>query len=116
VIAARKPVILVPGTYASQLKITCQDCGAKWYCPKNLNDQVFWLDEKFIFPPAYNCLLHWVKQKYNEKDKCAGNIDGADIDVVDFGGLSGVTNVDSFLKYNISFISILQKVDPKVPR
>jgi lecithin-cholesterol acyltransferase len=112
-VESRKPVILVPGTYASQLKITCEDCRLKWYCPKNLKDQVFWLDEKYIIPPTYNCLFHWLSQTYNETDKCAGNIEGADIDVIDFGGLAGVTNVDAFLKYNISFIPYYRKLVQK---
>lgn len=104
VVLARKPVILVPGLGASTLWMQTSSSQYKWYCPKNV-DGVVWLNDKYVIPPIFNCILHWIQQKYDPKTQCpTNNEDVLHADTVGFGTLAGITNVDTFTKYNWSFV------------
>ena len=99
-----KPVVLIPGTYASVLQMTGSNMGLQWYCPKKVENSIIWLEEKYFVPPVVNCLLQWVTVHYDAKTDSQVPLPGANIDVYDFGGLGGVSYVDKFIG-NISFVS-----------
>lgn len=102
--ASRKPVILVPGTYASILQAKATNVPLQWYCPKDFDWKTIWLDEAYFVPPRYNCLLKWLSVEYDEKTKSTKNLDGLEIDTLNFGSLDGVSMVDKFSILNVSFI------------
>ena len=104
-IEARRPVILVPGTYASQLQVKADKVDTKWYCPTSFDWTTIWVDEKYFVPPKYNCPMTWFLSKYDEEHNNATEYyDGLEIDTVDFGGLGGVTMIDDCSWFNTSFI------------
>ena len=100
----RRPVILVPGTYASQLQIKLDNYDTYWYCPKTMDWTTVWVDEKFFIPPKYNCMFKWFLSQYNEEYQNVTTMPGVEFDTVDFGGLRGVTMIDNFSTINTSFI------------
>lgn len=98
-----KPVVLLPGTFASLLEITGKGLDLHWYCPKTANHQVFWIDELYFIPPILNCVIEWMRLYYDETTDTITSLKGADIDVVDFGGVGGIAYLDR-IKENVSFI------------
>ena len=96
-VSSNKPVILIPGTYASVLEMTGHDLGHEWYCPKTLNNEVVWINELYLIPPIVNCVLQWVKVYYDAENNAQVSHPNSTIDIVDFGKLTGVTNLDKFI-------------------
>jgi len=105
-----KPVILIPGTYASTLTMAAKDVNLEWYCPKNVQRNVVWVNEKYFIPPLYNCVIQWVTNVYDAKNKKAADYPGTEFDVLDFGGLDGVKSIDSFTPFNFSVIPYYNKI------
>lgn len=101
--ASLKPVILIPGTYASVLQMTGHDLGHQWYCPKTLNNTIIWIDEFYFIPPILNCVIQWAKVYYDSKNNEQVSHPNSTIDILDFGKLTGVTSIDKFIG-NYSFI------------
>ncbi|KAK8845955.1 hypothetical protein M9Y10_020891 [Tritrichomonas musculus] len=101
--ASLKPVILIPGTYASVLQMTGHDLGHQWYCPKSLNNTIIWIDEFYFIPPILNCVIQWAKVYYDSKNNEQVSHPNSTIDILDFGKLTGVTSIDKFIG-NYSFI------------
>lgn len=108
-ILSLKPVVLIPGTYASVLQMTGSDMGLQWYCPKKMENKIIWLEEKYFIPPVVNCLLQWITVHYDAKTDSQVSLPGGNIDTYDFGGLNGVSYVDKFIN-NISFIPYYSKL------
>lgn len=92
-----KPVIFVPGTYASVLQMTGHDLGHQWYCQKSLNNQVVWIDEFYYIPPIFNCVAQWLKIYYDPTTDEQINHPNSTIDIIDFGTLNGMSAIDKFL-------------------
>ena len=106
--ASLKPIILVPGTYASVLEFTGSNSDLEWYCPTKLNEAIVWVNEKYAIPPIYNCLVQWITVHYDSKTNTQTSISGMDVDVYEFGHVAGVTYLDQFVK-NFSFIPYFSK-------
>lgn len=102
-ISSKKPVVLIPGTYASLLQMTGKDLGHEWFCPKTLDNQIIWVDEMYLIPPILDCFFQWLKIYYDPVKNVQLSHPNSIIDIVDFGSLRGVTSVDSFIQ-NISII------------
>jgi len=98
-----KPVILIPGTYASVLQFTGTNSDLQWYCPKTLNQAIVWVGEKYFIPPIINCVIQWVALHYDSVNNKQMSIPGMDVDVYGWGSVAGVTYLDHFIG-NISFI------------
>lgn len=96
-IEVKKPVILIPGTYASILQMTGHDLGHQWYCPKTLDNSVVWVNELYFIPPILNCVMQWLKIYYDPKNDEQVSHPNSTIDIIDFGKLTGVTNLDKFI-------------------
>ncbi|KAK8850226.1 hypothetical protein M9Y10_018351 [Tritrichomonas musculus] len=95
-ISSLKPVIFIPGTYASVLKMTGDNLGHQWYCPKSLNNQPLWINEFYFIPPIFNCVAQWLKIYYDpEKDEQTSH-PNAQVDVIDFGTFNGMSYIDKF--------------------
>ena len=107
--ASLKPVILVPGTYASVLQFTGSNSDLQWYCPKEFDHETVWVAEEYFIPPVLNCLTQWIAVKYDNKTNTQTSMSGYDVDVLDFGHVSGVTHLDRFV-FNISFIPYFSKL------
>lgn len=108
-LAKVRPVILIPGTYASVLRGTGHDLGLQWYCPQNLDDEFVWVHERFFIPPVLNCMLQWIRVYYNQTTNQAQSYPGIDFQVHDFGGIDGITHLDKFVG-NISLIPYYSKL------
>ncbi|EAX98618.1 Lecithin:cholesterol acyltransferase family protein [Trichomonas vaginalis G3] len=107
---AKKPVILVPGIGASNIYVKTGSTPYKWYCPKNV-DGIGWINDKYVIPPVFNCILHWMSLQYDESTQCSTNMDDVtEASTVGFGTLEGITQVDVFTKYNVSFIPYYKKI------
>ncbi|OHT04951.1 Lecithin:cholesterol acyltransferase family protein [Tritrichomonas foetus] len=90
-----KPVILLPPLYGTNLHVTYNQTDLPWYCPKQMNDELLWVDPKLLVPPRYNCVFQLLLGFYdNETDKIV-NRPGVNISVHDFGGEESNQYVDS---------------------
>lgn len=101
------PVILLPGLYGSQLYGTHQGFARHWYCSKNMDDELLWVDAKFVIPPLYNCLFEMLAGYYDN-----GTIKsqpGLDVHAHDFGGTSGLENI-----IEIGFLKVMDSFEPMV--
>lgn len=100
---SKKPVILIPGIYASNFIATFQDLDLHWYCPKTMKGKILWLNEEYLIPPLIDCFTEWLSLHYNSQNDSQVNLPGVTLDLLDFGGLAGISHVDdTFL--NLSFI------------
>lgn len=89
-----KPVILVPPLYGTNLHVSYRDTDLPWYCPKSMDDDLLWIDPKFLVPPRYNCVLQLLQTEFNNETGKVSNKKGVDITVHDFGGEESVQYVD----------------------
>jgi len=89
-----RPVILIPGLYGSNLYATYDDFSRHWYCPKKLNNDIIWVNLKYVIPPTYNCLFEMMACQYNTDTKTIESQPGIKVDVIDFGGAEGVSYAD----------------------
>ena len=92
-----KPVIFIPGTYASVLKMTGKNLGHQWYCPKSLENKPLWVNEFYFIPPIFNCVAQWLKIFYDPKTDEQISHPNSEVDVIDFGTFNGISYIDKFL-------------------
>ena len=88
-----KPVFIVPGLMSSILNGNSTR-RAHWYCPSFTNSNV-WLNDELLVGPLINCLLDYITLTFDENTQTAVEKDGVHLEPVDFGGLSGVTYIDT---------------------
>ena len=94
-ILSRSPIILIPGLYGSNLKATYEKGFAKhWYCSSKLNQDLVWVNLKYIIPPLYNCLFEMIKAHYDDETKQITSQPGLKMEVIDFGGEEGIGYID----------------------
>lgn len=101
------PVILMPGLYGSQLYASYDNFARHWYCPKKLDDDLLWVDAKYVIPPLYNCLFEMLSGYYNPE---TGNIEsqpGIDVYPYDFGGELGLSKIVS-----IGALDVMDSFEP----
>lgn len=104
-----KPLILIPGTYASVLKMQGRDMQSKtWYCPSRFDD-ILWIDESRWIPPLHNCVIDWMTLYYDYEKNFFADFPGSHFEPLDFGGLAGVTQID-YLPFNYSFVPYYKKM------
>lgn len=106
-----KPMFLVPGFMGSILRgnITAKPY---WYCPK-LDDSPVWINDMYIIPPMHNCMIDHIGLRWDNETNQPIAKDGVSIDVVDFGGLSGITSVDTaFDKFHV--VPLLKKLEDRL--
>lgn len=89
-----KPVILIPALYGTNLYVTYKNIKLPWYCPKSMDDELIWLNKKYIVPPLYNCLLQLFPGRYDNTTGKVLNRENVDIKIHDFGGDESVLYVD----------------------
>lgn len=94
VIVCLKPVILLPPLYGTNLHATYHNISLPWYCPKSMNDNLIWIDPKYLVPPLYNCILDLLHAFYNNETDKVENLKGVDISIHDYGGDESVLYVD----------------------
>ncbi|EAX96516.1 Lecithin:cholesterol acyltransferase family protein [Trichomonas vaginalis G3] len=110
-----RPIILVPGTMGSNLVATITNRKTHWYCPKNLNNEEIWVDEEYVIPPIVNCLGDWLTMRYDPTINDAVDQENCKIDIVDFGGVNGMSFIDDIfnssklIPYMHEYIKYLQK-------
>lgn len=91
-----KPVILIPPLYGTNLHVSYNKTDLPWYCPKQLNDSLLWVDVNLLLPPPrYNCIFNLLQGFYDNETGKIVNREGVDIQVHDFGGESSVRYVDN---------------------
>ncbi|EAX90498.1 Lecithin:cholesterol acyltransferase family protein [Trichomonas vaginalis G3] len=79
-----------------------------WYCPKNVAETDIWVKKQYCIPPLGNCLSDWLTMRYDNTTKSAINQEGVNLDIVDFGGVDGISYLDEF--FNITnFIPYFNK-------
>lgn len=83
----KTPIILVPGLYGSNLYATYNNINdIPWYCPKKMDEEILFINAKFVVPPLYNCLAYLTQGFYDNGSRQFNNIPGVNISVRDFGG------------------------------
>ncbi|OHT01541.1 Lecithin:cholesterol acyltransferase family protein [Tritrichomonas foetus] len=97
-IAALRPVIIVPTSFASNLFVTGSNLVKDWYCPKNLQNDKVWTDTSYFADPLRNCLFQWLQLQWDESKRSAVSHPNATITTSDFGGFDGFVN-DPKLEY-----------------
>ncbi|OHS94632.1 Lecithin:cholesterol acyltransferase family protein [Tritrichomonas foetus] len=91
-----KPVVITPGLMGSILSGNATT-RPHWYCSKFTNKNV-WFNDEYLVPPLWNCLFDYVSLRWDDKKNAAAEKEGISLDTVDFGGLGGVTFVDSLFE------------------
>lgn len=91
---ALKPLICLPGIYGSNLYATYREYSERWYCPAQMDHEMFWLDSRFAIPPWHQCLFELIKCKYDPRTGKVSSADGVHIEVADFGGSGGISYAD----------------------
>lgn len=103
---SKRPVILVPPIFGSQLSINATNFRGKWYCESNVENQIVWLDDKFVIPPLYNCLADYLTSEWDPVENRIKNRTNVEVFTQDFGGEAAIRYVDSGL-FGYTFIAIL---------
>ena len=62
---SKRPVILIPGMYGSNLHATYHDANLEWFCPKDAEDILVWGNPLRLIKPYYKCTLGLLKEFYN---------------------------------------------------
>lgn len=92
----RKPVVLVPGLYGSNLYVSYdKSVHVPWYCPKSMEDELLWIQTKLILPPFINCVCYLSQCRFDNKTNKIESISNVNITVKDFGRH---TSVDYIIK------------------
>lgn len=87
----RSPIIIVPGLFGSTLYATYENMtNIPFYCPRELSNELFWLDTRFIIPPFINCFTLLSQLKFNNETQTIHNFPGVQFSIHDFGGKSSV--------------------------
>ena len=93
-IGSLRPLILLPGLYGSNLYATYNSFSKHWYCSKELKNEIFWVNLKYIVPPTYNCLFELLECNYNIETQKIESSPNVNVDVNDFGGSEGISYAD----------------------
>ncbi|OHT03349.1 Lecithin:cholesterol acyltransferase family protein [Tritrichomonas foetus] len=96
-----RPLIIMPGLYGSNLYATYTDFAKHWYCPKTFEDEIAWVDAKFVVPPLYNCLFEMLACRYDEETQSITSQTNIDIHVHDFGGVDGISKVAELYSWKL---------------
>ena len=113
--AANAPVVIVPGLAGSQLRAKLTDADPPhWWCHKNHDWFTTWLVVDQLIPEQKDCLLSRLVTTFDPSDRSYHNAKGVEIDVVDFGGVDGISFLDpsvheSASKYFVTMIEFLEK-------
>ena len=104
---AKRPVILIPGLMGSRLNGDITD-HKHWYCSKE-SDNNIWFNDKFAIPPLYNCLFDYIRLEWDSEKKEPKQPDYVNISIVDFGGIEGITTVDTifFDKHIVPYYKVM---------
>ena len=87
----RKPIVLVPGLYGSNLYVTYdKNIHVPWYCPKSMEDELLWIPTKLVLPPFINCICYLSQCEFDNNTNSIHSIDNVNITVKDFGKRSSV--------------------------
>ena len=90
-IANKKPVVLLPGLYGSNLHVSYgKNVKVPWYCPKKMDDEFLWIRAKFLFPPFINCIALLTQNEFDNDTQKLKSIPGVNISVKNFGGKGSV--------------------------
>lgn len=114
-IQSKAPVILVPGTMGSVLRGNVNGRKPHWYCPADIQDSDIWIKKTYVLPPLGNCLADWLTMRYDPKTNSAIDQENVELDIVDFGGVSGIGyldeffNITHFIPYFNKYIEYLEK-------
>ena len=90
-----RPIVLIPGLYGSNLKATYDNFAKHWYCPKKMENDLFWVAYKFAIPPVYNCLFEMLQGHYDGDTNMVTSQPGIKVEAVDFGGSEGISSADT---------------------
>lgn len=90
-------MILLPPLYGTNLHVTYQETNLPWYCPKQMNDSLIWVDPKLLIPPRFNCVFKLLQGFYDTEKDQIRNRKGVNISIHDFGLDTSVKYVDSGL-------------------
>jgi len=103
--SSKTPIVLLPGLYGSALTATYEKGYAKhWYCPKKQDNDLFWVNLKYVVPPTFNCLFEMLSGYYDEAKDMVTSPPGLTVDVPDFGGEAGIAYVDAKGIFGLHFI------------
>ena len=93
------PIILVPPMYGSKLFATYDkdkaDPDLAWYCPRRMQDELFWVKPSLVIPPMINCLLQLLEMRIDPKTQKIVSRPNTEVITHDFGGESSVDYPDS---------------------
>lgn len=89
------PVVIVPPMLGSQLYGTVTDLSTHWYCSKNFENKLLWLDEEMVIPPILNCLAEYLTSEWDPSSNSIKNRTNTQIFSPDFGGVSSFEYADS---------------------
>jgi len=102
---SQSPVILVPGLYGSNLVGSHGKRFSKhWYCSKQMNNSLFWVNLKYLIPPLHNCFFEMLQAHYNPYTDSIVSDPDIDIDVLDFGGSEGMSYIDKEGLFGYHFV------------
>ena len=103
IVNARKPVILIPCFYGTNLWVSYNKTNLPWYCPQEENDTLLWIGAKYALPHNMNCFFKLMSTFLNEKKEIS-NWPNTTISIHDFGGDESNRHVFSFQKFNLSVV------------
>lgn len=104
-ITNKKPVVLMPGLYGSNLYVSYdKNTKVPWYCPKKMKDEVLWIRTKFLLPPLVNCIAYLTQNEFDNDTQTIHGIPGVNITVKDFGGKKSVDYIVKTKTGKFSFI------------
>lgn len=107
-----RPVILLPPMYGTQLHATYSQIDLPWYCPRTMDNDLFWVDSKLLVPPRYNCIFRLLTVKYDRENDFIMNLPGANITVNNFGSDESLLYVDNGIfghKFVETYASMFQR-------
>ena len=71
------------------------DTGLLWYCPRKMDDELFWVKPSLAIPPMINCLIQLLEMHIDPITKKIVSRNNTTISTHDFGGDTSVDYVDA---------------------
>ncbi|EAX94083.1 Lecithin:cholesterol acyltransferase family protein [Trichomonas vaginalis G3] len=65
---SKKPVILIPGMYGSNLYANYTDAHLQWFCPKSGEDELIWGNPLRLIRPMYQCTFGLLREYWNNSE------------------------------------------------
>lgn len=90
-----RPLVIIPPMLGSQLYANATDFSSHWYCPKNLQNKLLWVNEEMVIPPLFNCLAEYLTSEWDPSSNSIKNRTNVQVYSPDFGGVSSIEYVDS---------------------